>query len=71
MQQEQEWLTITEAARHIRMSVAFIRKNVRLRSIPHTRVGSKALRFNREALDSWLTSNGCGGEITFKKSKGR
>ncbi len=71
MPQEQQWLTITEAARYIRMSVGFLRKGVRSRTIPHTRVGSKALRFNRETLDSWLASNGCGGELTYSKSDGR
>lgn len=68
MEQEQTWLTIKEAARHIRMSEAFIRKNVRLRTIPHTRIGSKALRFSREALDLWLASKGCDGEVKYVES---
>lgn len=51
MQTENKWVTITEAARYIGMSVAFIRKAVRLGRIPHTRVGSKCLRFDRAALD--------------------
>jgi excisionase family DNA binding protein len=62
-QTEKKWLTINEAARYIGMSVAFLRKAVRLRSVPHTRVGMKALRFNREALDAWLAAQGCGGEV--------
>jgi excisionase family DNA binding protein len=65
VQTDKKWLTISEAARHIGMSVAFLRKGVRLRSVPHTRVGAKALRFNREALDAWLSANGCGGEINY------
>ena len=62
---DKKWLTINEAARHIGMSVAFLRKAVRLRSVPHTRVGTKALRFNREALDGWLSANACGGEVNY------
>jgi excisionase family DNA binding protein len=65
---EKKWLTITEAARHIGMSVGFLRKNIRLRTVPHTRIGSKALRFDRDALDSWLSANGCAGEGANRKS---
>jgi excisionase family DNA binding protein len=60
-----KWLTIKEAARYIGMSTAFLRKAVRLRSVPHARVGTKSLRFNREALDAWIQKNGCSGaEVT-------
>ena len=61
--QTTRWLTITEAANYIGMSVAFLRKAVRFRTVPHTRIGTKALRFDREALDAWLTSQGCDGEV--------
>jgi len=59
VQADKKWLTISEAARYIGMSVAFLRKAVRLRSVPHTRVGTKALRFDREALDAWLAAQAC------------
>jgi excisionase family DNA binding protein len=62
-----KWLTIAEAARHIGMSVGFLRKAVRHGTVPHARVGSKALRFDRHALDAWLSANGCGGEIPYRK----
>jgi excisionase family DNA binding protein len=52
---ETKWLNIGEAARHIGMSVAFLRKATRNKSVPFSRVGSKALRFDREALVSWLS----------------
>ena len=51
---EKKWLTIREAASYIGMSVGFLRKAVRLQRVPHTRIGSKALRFDRDALDQWL-----------------
>jgi excisionase family DNA binding protein len=54
--ESRKWLTIKEAARYIGMSVGFLRKAVRLRSVPHTRVGTKALRFDRDALDQWLAT---------------
>jgi excisionase family DNA binding protein len=63
MQTDKRWLTINEAARYIGMSVAFLRKAVRFRTVPHTRVGTKALRFDREALDAWMIA-GCPSEET-------
>jgi excisionase family DNA binding protein len=56
VQTDKKWLTITEASEYIGMSVSFLRKNVRRRTVPHTRIGSKALRFNRDALDQWLAA---------------
>jgi excisionase family DNA binding protein len=53
---DRKWLTIREAATYIGMSVGFLRKAVRLRTVPHTRIGSKALRFDRDALDQWLAA---------------
>ena len=53
---EKKWLTIRDAANYIGMSVGFLRKAVRLQKVPHTRIGSKALRFDRDALDQWLAA---------------
>ena len=60
-----EWWDIKRAATHLGMSVAFLRKAVRLRRVPFARVGSKALRFRRSDLDRWLESNGCRGEVNY------
>jgi excisionase family DNA binding protein len=68
---EKKWLNIREAAGHIGMSVAFLRKGTRNRSVPFCRVGTKALRFDREALDQWLRANGSGGEISYGKQDRR
>jgi excisionase family DNA binding protein len=65
VQTDKKWMTISEAARHIGMSTGFLRKAVRLQRVPHTRIGTKALRFDREALDTWLTAQGCGGEVNY------
>jgi excisionase family DNA binding protein len=67
MQTDKKWLTISEAARYINMSVGFLRKNVRLQTIPHARIGSKSLRFDRDALDSWIAERSCGGEVTYDR----
>jgi len=69
--EKKKWLTITEAARYIGMSVGFMRRATRNRIVPHTRVGSKSLRYDREALDLWLAENGCGGELNYRKYQGR
>ena len=55
-QADRKWLTIRQAATYIGMSVGFLRKAVRLQRVPHTRIGSKALRFDRCALDQWLAA---------------
>ena len=49
-----EWIDIREAALHIGMSIGFLRKQVQLRKIPFTRIGTKALRFRVAELDLWL-----------------
>jgi excisionase family DNA binding protein len=64
---EKRWLTIREAARHIGMSIAFLRKATRNRSVPFCRVGSKALRFDRQALDQWLMAHSSGGKVSYHK----
>ena len=38
------------------MSIAYVRKAVRLRRIPFTRIGTKALRFSKADLDTWLAA---------------
>jgi excisionase family DNA binding protein len=58
-----EWLTISDAARHLKVSIAFLRKAVRLQKIPFARAGSKVLRFRRSDLDRWLEANGSAGEF--------
>ena len=52
------WLNIRQAAIHVGMSVAFMRKAVRNHSVPFVRVGSKALRFRLSDLDRWMESSG-------------
>ena len=66
--ESKKWLNVREAAAHIGMNVGFIRKAVRNRTIPHSRVGTKSLRFDREASDAWLSANGCGGEVAYPKA---
>ena len=58
-----EWWDIKRTASYLGMSIAFLRKAVRLRKVPFVRVGSKAIRFRRSDLDRWLEANGCGGEV--------
>ena len=64
------WCDIKAAAKHLGMSVAFLRKAVRLKHIPFARAGTKALRFRRADLDHWLEANGCTGKITAQIHKG-
>jgi excisionase family DNA binding protein len=64
-----EWWDIKKAAAYLGMSVAFLRKAVRLRKVPFARVGSKSLRFRRSDLDCWLKANGCSGEPGTSKAR--
>ncbi len=57
------WCDIKAAAAYLGMSVAFLRKAVRLRKVPFARAGAKSLRFRRSDLDHWLEANGCDGDI--------
>jgi len=54
------WITLKQAAQHLGLSTAFLRKQVRKQAIPFSRAGSKVLRFKRSELDRWLESNGSG-----------
>jgi excisionase family DNA binding protein len=66
-----EWWDIKRAAAYLGMSVAFLRKAVRLRKVPFARAGSKSLRFRRSDLDHWLEANGCHGEVTARNEERR
>ena len=59
------WWNIRESAEYLGVSVAFLRKAVRLKKIPFARLGTKALRFRRSDLDRWAEASGCGGEILY------
>jgi excisionase family DNA binding protein len=47
------WI-IDEAAQYLHVSVAYLRRAVRLNQIPFVRVGTRACRFRRRDLDSWV-----------------
>lgn len=46
--------TIEETARYLRVSIAYLRRAVRLNQVPFVRVGTRACRFRRCDLDGWL-----------------
>lgn len=71
MQDEKRWLTITEASRYIGMSTGFLRKCVRFHRVPHTRIGAKALRFDKTALDDWLAAQSNGENCFIEDGEGR
>lgn len=61
------WLGIEAAAKHLGVSISYIRKLVRTRRIPFTRVGDKVLRFERGALDNWMAAQSCRGEVKYAR----
>lgn len=65
-----EWLNIQQTAKYLNVSVAFIRKCVRRKSIPFVRIGTKVLRFRISELENWIETSGCAGE-THSKNNGR
>ena len=66
-----QWWNIKQAAAYLGVSVAFLRKSVRLRTIPFARVGSKSLRFRRSDLDRLIQTESCGGDKATAGSAGR
>lgn len=48
-----EWMTVEEAARHVRLAEGTVYNKVSQRTIPFHRNG-RLLRFRREELDAWL-----------------
>ena len=62
------WCDIRSAARHLNVSVSFLRKQVRLGRIPFARAG-KNLRFRKAALDAWMEANGQGGEVNYGRER--
>lgn len=62
---DQQWWDIRKAANYLSVSVPFLRKAVRTKTVPFVRVGSKVLRFRRAELDRWLETKRCGGEVTY------
>lgn len=49
-----EWLTIKQAAEHLKVSVGAIRKYIRLGKLPHYRQG-RIIRLKRSDVDNLLT----------------
>jgi excisionase family DNA binding protein len=47
---------ITSTAKYLGMSVAFLRKAVRQKKIPYSRIGDKVLRFSKRDLDAWVAA---------------
>ena len=65
---DQQWWDIRKTAQYLSVSVPFLRKAVRTKTVPFARVGAKALRFRRIDLDRWLEASGTVGEITNRKN---
>ena len=65
--EKKTWLTIKEAATHTALSTSYLRKAVRRRLVPHTRLGSELLRFNVGELDRWMQENGGGDALIHRK----
>lgn len=53
MGMDDEWLTIKEAAERLKLSVAVIRKYIRLGKLPHYRQG-RIVRLKRSDVDNFL-----------------
>lgn len=51
---------ITSTAKYLGMSIAFLRKAVRQKRIPFTRIGNKSLRFSKRELDAWVAMHSDG-----------
>ena len=55
------WLTVPEAAAHLRISISLLRKLIARKQVPFRRLPGAAagkIVFNRKMLDYWLLLNG-------------
>jgi len=55
------WLTVPEAAAHLRISISLLRKLIARKQVPFRRLPVAAagkIIFNRKMLDYWLLLNG-------------
>jgi len=48
------WLTANDLAEYLGVHVGTIRNWTSLRKIPHSKIGGKLVRYDREAIDRWL-----------------
>lgn len=60
---ESPWLTMSEVASYLSVSVGTVRNWVSQRYIPFARRG-RVVRFHREKIDTWLAAGGCKGRLT-------
>jgi excisionase family DNA binding protein len=65
----EQWVNIRQAAEHLGLSVAFLRKAVRQKRVPYARAGSKALRFRKAELDAWMEQHSCDGKLPTANTK--
>ena len=55
------WLTVPEAAAHLRISISLLRKLIARKQVPFRRLPGAAagkIIFNRKMLDYWILLNG-------------
>lgn len=62
------WLTPTQAAEYLAISLGTLRNWTSARYVPFARRG-RVVRYHRDALDKWLARNSCPGRSTIADSQ--
>jgi excisionase family DNA binding protein len=57
------WMTVEQVAVYLSVSPGTVRNWVSQKYIPHAKKG-RIVRFNRQAIDAWLSADSCPGRNT-------
>ncbi|HOL95990.1 MAG TPA: helix-turn-helix domain-containing protein [bacterium] len=53
---QRRWMTVKEIAEYLGLTTKAIYNRVHMRRIPYSKLGG-SLRFDKEAIDNWLSKN--------------
>ena len=58
-------LDINQVARYLNVSPRTVRRLMKVKNLPHLKVGSKLVRYNKSQIDKWLTKYSINLENTY------
>ena len=58
-------LDINQVARYLNVSPRTVRRLMKVKNLPHHKVGQKLVRYNKSQIDKWLTKYSINLENTY------
>ena len=62
---EKTLLDINQVARYLNVSPRTVRRLMKVKNLPHLKVGQKLVRYNKSQIDKWLTKYSINLEDTY------